>query len=158
MTSLLALDFERGPDLERAIRDAVDACDPATLVRLALDRELRGAGGTAAAATFHDSRLNWDEIAQPVHADLLAWYRRIIALKASAIRPLSQAAIVSYDEAASWLCFVLGDLCVAVNFATQPVSCTLPKGNWRLLLSSSDTSPSATQLAAYETRIHIQSL
>jgi maltooligosyltrehalose trehalohydrolase len=111
-----------------------------------------------APTTFHNSQLNWDEITQPVHKDLLAWYQRIIALKASAIRPLSHAATVSYDEAASWLSFVLGDLCVAVNFASQPVPFALPKGNWRMLLTSSEKSPSATQLAAYETQIHIQSL
>jgi maltooligosyltrehalose trehalohydrolase len=111
-----------------------------------------------APTTFHNSQLNWDEITQPVHKDLLAWYQRIIALKASAIRPPSHAATVSYDEAASWLSFVLGDLCVAVNFASQPVPFALPKGNWRMLLTSSEKSPSATQLAAYETRIHIQSL
>jgi len=106
-----------------------------------------------APATFYKSQLNWDEIKQPVHQDLLAWYRRIIALKASAIRPVSQAAIVSYGEAAPWLSFVLGDLCVAVNFASQPVPFVLPKGNWRMLLSSSDQAPSATRLAAYETQI-----
>jgi maltooligosyltrehalose trehalohydrolase len=111
-----------------------------------------------APGSFHDSQLNWDEISQPVHKELLAWYQRIIALKASAIRPLSQAAIVSYDEAAPWLSFVLGDLCVVVNFASQPVPCALPQGNWRLLLSSSDQSPRAAQLAAYETQIHIQRL
>jgi maltooligosyltrehalose trehalohydrolase len=106
-----------------------------------------------APTTFLNSQLNWDEIRQPVHEDLLAWYRRIIALKASAIRPLSHAAMVSYDEAAPWLCFVPGDLCVAVNFASQPVPFALPEGNWRILLSSSEQSPSATQLAPYETQI-----
>jgi maltooligosyltrehalose trehalohydrolase len=111
-----------------------------------------------APTTFHNSQLNWEEIRQPVHQDLLAWYRRLIALKASAIRSLSHAPIVSYDEAAPWLWLVLGDLCVAVNFASQPVPFAMPKGNWRMLLSSSDQSPSATQLAAYETQIHIQSL
>ena len=111
-----------------------------------------------APATFSRSRLNWDELTQPVHQELLAWYRRIIALKASAIRPRSHAATVCCDEGAPWLCFVLGDLCVAVNFASQSVTFALPDGNWRLLLTSSAQSPATAQLAAYETRIHIQNL
>ena len=111
-----------------------------------------------APGTFSQSRLNWDELTQPAHQELLSWYRRIIALKASTIRPQSHAATVSYDEGAPWLCFVLGDLCVAVNFASQPVSFALPEGNWRLLLTSSAQSPASGQLAQYETRIHIQSL
>ena len=106
--------------------------------------------------TFSDSALNWDELTQPVHQDLLAWYHRMITLKASAIRPLSQAATVSYDESAPWLSLILGDLCVAVNFAAQPVSFALPQGNWRLLLTSTGQSLHAAQLAAYETQIHIQ--
>jgi maltooligosyltrehalose trehalohydrolase len=111
-----------------------------------------------APATFSESALNWDELTQPVHQDLLAWYHRIISLKASAIRPLSHAATVSFEESAPWLSFILGDLCVAVNFASQPVSFALPQGNWRLLLTSNGQSPHAAQLAAYETQIHIQSL
>jgi pullulanase/glycogen debranching enzyme len=102
--------------------------------------------------------LNWDELTQPVHQELLAWYRQLIALKASALRPLSHAVTVSYDETAAWLCFVLADLCVAINFASQAVAFTLPKGNWRPLLTSSAHSTTPAQLAAFETRIHIQSL
>jgi len=111
-----------------------------------------------APGTFSQSRLNWDELTQPVHQELLAWYRQLIALKASALRPLSHAVTVSYDETAAWLCFVLADLCVAINFASQAVAFTLPKGNWRPLLTSSAHSTTPAQLAAFETRIHIQSL
>ena len=66
---------------------------------------------------------------------------------------------MSYDETAGWLALVLGDLCVVVNFASHPVAFELPEGNWRVLLSSiAIRHPAAAQLAAYETRIHIQSL
>ncbi len=108
-------------------------------------------------ATFSASQLNWDELKEPEHRDLLAWYQRIIALRASAIRPLAHAATVSYEETSSWLAFILGDLCVAVNFASRPASFALPEGNWRVLLTSNDQAPDSSQLGPYETRIHMRS-
>jgi len=111
-----------------------------------------------APATFAASKLNWDELAQPVHEELLDWYRRIIALKASTIRAEAPAANVSCDAAAGWLAFVLGDLCVAVNFGAHAIPFTLSAGTWRVLLSSIKESPGAGELGPYETRIHICSL
>ncbi len=111
-----------------------------------------------APATFSASQLNWEELEQPAHHGLLDWYRQVIALKAGAIRPQSHAARVSCDEASGWLALVVGDLCVAVNFASKPVALTLPDGNWRVLLTSREHPLDASQLAPYETRIHIQSL
>ncbi len=105
-----------------------------------------------APTTFSASRLDWDELGQPVHRDLLAWYRRLIALRA-AMPPAAPAAQVSYDESESWLYWVMGERCVAVNFAAGPVPLPLPEGNWRMLLSSTDGSPKAAQLGPYETRI-----
>lgn len=40
------------------------------------------------AATFHRSRLDWRELAEPQHAAWLAWYRRMLALRREVIVPL----------------------------------------------------------------------
>ncbi|HTV78867.1 MAG TPA: malto-oligosyltrehalose trehalohydrolase [Steroidobacteraceae bacterium] len=109
-----------------------------------------------AASTFERSRLNWEELAQSGHQDLLDWYRRLIVLRASTIRPPSGAAEVVYEEPSSWLTFVLGDLCVAVNFAGESVPFALPAGHWRLLMTSAQPHADSARLAAYETRIHIR--
>jgi maltooligosyltrehalose trehalohydrolase len=111
-----------------------------------------------APATFKASQLDWAQLEQPQHQDLLAWYHRLIALKASTIRSRSHAATVSYDETSRWLAYVLGEVCIAVNFASNRVAVALPAGNWRVLLTSSAETPEPSHLAPYETRIHIQSL
>jgi maltooligosyltrehalose trehalohydrolase len=108
-----------------------------------------------AAATFASSRLNWDELTQPAHQDLLDWYRRLIALRAS-ITQASPRAQVACDMAATWLSFTNGDLCVAVNFAAQAAAFSLLEGTWQQELSSVKQAPGAAQLAPYETRIYRQ--
>ena len=40
------------------------------------------------AETFGSAKLKWDEIADPVHAGVLDWYRRILAVRRSRIVPL----------------------------------------------------------------------
>jgi maltooligosyltrehalose trehalohydrolase len=104
--------------------------------------------------TFARSRLDWNELTQPVHQDLLDWYRRMIKLKAAAIRPESEVATVTYDESECWLSFRLGNLCVAVNFTARGVPFTAPEDAWQLLLSSVGET-AGTGLAPHETRIYI---
>jgi maltooligosyltrehalose trehalohydrolase len=57
-------------------------------------------------ATFARSVLRWDEVADPGHADMLAWYRALIGLRRSipglASGPLDDVA-VDYDEEGGWL-------------------------------------------------------
>lgn len=104
--------------------------------------------------TFASSRLNWDELARPPHRELLAWYRQVIALRASDRHPLRLPVRVSYDADAGWLWFVRGDLCVVVNFAAQPATIALPQGSWKLLLTSIPQASAATALAPHEARIY----
>ncbi len=108
------------------------------------------------AATFSGSRLNWEELTQPMHQDLLSWYRRLIALKTSLTHPSAHGATVTCDAGGSWLSFTNGDLCVAVNFAEQAANFTLPEGKWQQEVSSVSRAAGAAQLAPYETRIHRQ--
>jgi maltooligosyltrehalose trehalohydrolase len=106
------------------------------------------------AATFSGSRLNWDELTQPVHQDLLSWYRRLIALKTSLTHPTPRAATVTCDPDGSWLSFTNADLCVAVNFAEHAANFALPEGQWQQELSSVSPVGSPAQLAPHETRIY----
>jgi maltooligosyltrehalose trehalohydrolase len=57
-------------------------------------------------ATFAASVLRWDELGSPGHADVLHWYRALIALRRSrpglATGPLDDVA-VTFDEDARWL-------------------------------------------------------
>jgi maltooligosyltrehalose trehalohydrolase len=106
-----------------------------------------------AATTFTRSRLNWEELTEPVHQDLLSWYRRIIALRSSITHLSPRTANVVCDVAASWLCFTNGDLCIAVNFSAQVVSFSMPEGKWQQELSSAGHTRGPGQLAPYETRI-----
>jgi maltooligosyltrehalose trehalohydrolase len=106
-----------------------------------------------ARATFDASRLKWEEVTQPVHRELLAWYGRLIALRATIAQPLAQTTEVSYDEQASWIWFIHGDLSVAVNLGSDPTSLRMPDGQWRQLLSSVAESLGETRLAPHETRV-----
>ncbi|HET6950346.1 MAG TPA: malto-oligosyltrehalose trehalohydrolase [Acidimicrobiales bacterium] len=74
-------------------------------------------------ATFASSVLRWDEVAAPGHADLLAWYRGLVALRRA--RPgLGVGALddteVSFDEDAGWLVAGRAEagVAVAVNLGT----------------------------------------
>ena len=94
-----------------------------------------------AAGTFERSVLCWDEIAEPPHAELLAWYRSLVALR-KAHPDLTTAPAgspsVTYDEAAAWIVARRGALTVAVNLAaTAQAVPLLGCGPHALLLGSS---------------------
>jgi maltooligosyltrehalose trehalohydrolase len=105
-------------------------------------------------STFERSVLRWDEVAEPRHADLLAWYRSLIALrKAHADLTTAPAGSpsVTYDERAGWLVVRRGTITIAVNLAPTtravPLGCAGPH---RLLLASSpdiSLSPTGTTVA-----------
>jgi maltooligosyltrehalose trehalohydrolase len=108
--------------------------------------------------TFESSRLNWDELSRSPHQELFDWYQKVIALRAFDRHPLPLPVNVSYDATQRWLWFVRGDLCVVVNFASQPVDIPFPDGTWRLLLSSVPGASGIGTLAEYETRIYSANL
>jgi maltooligosyltrehalose trehalohydrolase len=108
--------------------------------------------------TFERSRLDWNELGHPVAQELLTWYRKIIGLKDSVDTPQSLSLEVTCDATAQWLWFIRSHLCVAVNFSARPVAITLPEGNWHLVLTSAPGALSASNWAAYETRIYAQNL
>ena len=76
------------------------------------------------AATFERSKLNWEERSQPPHAEMLDWYKRLIALRRST-RELNDPDLghvhVRCSEEQKWLVMERGAVTVAFSLAEQPV-------------------------------------
>jgi maltooligosyltrehalose trehalohydrolase len=68
--------------------------------------------------TFDGSRLRWDEVHSGEHADMLTWYRRLIALRRAVpdlADPRLDCVTVAFDDAACWLLMRRGDVRIAAN-------------------------------------------
>jgi maltooligosyltrehalose trehalohydrolase len=92
-------------------------------------------------ASFERSKLDWRELAQPAHAELLEWYRALIRLRrAKPALPARAAgrekAAVKFDAAAGWLTFAHGGVLCVFNFAAAAQRVPLPGGGWELALAS----------------------
>jgi maltooligosyltrehalose trehalohydrolase len=91
-------------------------------------------------AAFERSKLCWSEITQGEHAEMLNWYKQLIALRRSTPE-LTDGRLtevnVTFDERARWLVLKRGNIEVVVNFAGDaqaiPIS-RMPRG----ILSSND--------------------
>jgi maltooligosyltrehalose trehalohydrolase len=106
-----------------------------------------------AADTFTRSKLDWAELSQPRHAEMLAWYRALIRLRRDKIvvpressadsAGSSAKAATNIDAAAGWLTFVHNGVLAAFNFADAPQPVPLPDGEWiRVLRSDSNEAAS----------------
>jgi maltooligosyltrehalose trehalohydrolase len=87
--------------------------------------------------TFERSKLDWTEVAEQPHADLLEWHRRLIRLRRE--RPdLSDGELsrvdVTFNEDERWLIVLRGGLTIAANFSDEPRSVFCEAGT--LLLAS----------------------
>jgi maltooligosyltrehalose trehalohydrolase len=90
-------------------------------------------------ATFERSRLRWDELASPEHADLLEWYRRLIAVRRQlpSLRDGDyRAAAVTVDESQQTLLIRRGATLVACNLGEAPA--TVPVERLHRLVLTSD--------------------
>ena len=92
-----------------------------------------------ASDTFACAKLDWAELEQPPHADILHWYCELLRLRRD--RELSAPDLhsvrVDYDEQAQWFVLRRGTIVVACNLASQAQHVVLgPAGEWRLLLCS----------------------
>jgi maltooligosyltrehalose trehalohydrolase len=107
-------------------------------------------------ATFARSKLNWAEISQPRHAELLEWYRRLIALRRDKVevpresRADSPAPHVQFDAGAEWLAFVHNGVLAVFNLGDRAQRVPVPDGEWSLVLRSDsrDALPTAQMPAA----------
>ncbi|MGH3451547.1 MAG: DUF3459 domain-containing protein, partial [Haloechinothrix sp.] len=126
---------------DRAERDHVDVPDPQS------------------AETFARSKLDWTELARPPHAELLAWYRELIALRHARPElsdPRLSAVAVTYDEQARWLVVTRGKLRVVANLggSTQSVPlggrvkelCTASDGHARVAGSTAALGPQSVAI------------
>jgi maltooligosyltrehalose trehalohydrolase len=79
--------------------------------------------------TFTRSHLDWEEVGAPEHADMLAWYRRLIELRRR-LPVLSDGrrdqVIVAFDEQEQWLAFTRPPVTVAVNLGASVASVPRP--------------------------------
>ncbi|HEU5074674.1 MAG TPA: malto-oligosyltrehalose trehalohydrolase [Polyangiaceae bacterium] len=74
-----------------------------------------------ARSSFEASKLAWNEISEPEHQSLLAFYRALIQLRSSEPglqNDSLELTRVEYDETERWLALVRGDIAVLVNFGS----------------------------------------
>lgn len=91
-------------------------------------------------ATFHRSELPWNEITQGAHAELLDWYKQLIALRRSSPELTDGSLVdveVTFDERAQWLVLKRGDIQVVCNLAGDKQAIPI-SGTSRGMLASSD--------------------
>jgi maltooligosyltrehalose trehalohydrolase len=86
--------------------------------------------------TFTRSKLDWSEMSQPPHAELLEWYRRLIRLRHGRGTMGRGKAAVKFNAGAAWLTFIHGGLLCVFNFAVAAQRVRLPSGEWDLVLRS----------------------
>ena len=133
-----------------------EAPDLAEAVRAGRRREFAPHGWAAddvpdpqAASTVAYSTLDWTETVSGAHAEMLAFYRRLIALRraeASLSDPRLDRVRVAYDAEAQWVVVTRGDLRVACNLGASAASVPLDGEVTELLLGEpGDGSCSLTQ-------------
>jgi len=94
-------------------------------------------------ATFHSAALRWTEVTEPMHEEMFAWYRDLLALRRrrpelSDPRP-QNTAVDEHDQDAS-LVIWRGDTAVALNTGDDGMHVALEghDASHRLLLASDD--------------------
>lgn len=80
-------------------------------------------------ATFQNSKLDWSELTDDHHGELLRLYRDLLALRKSMpelTEPDFRKIDVEFDEVSRWLSIQRGKVVVALNFADSPRELPLP--------------------------------
>ena len=81
--------------------------------------------------TFERSKLNWAEIDQGKHAEMLDWTKKLIHLRRCS-PSLNDGELshikVRYDEDKRWLLLVRGNVRLIANLGTEPHTCPNPEG------------------------------
>ncbi|MFO7975872.1 MAG: malto-oligosyltrehalose trehalohydrolase [Candidatus Hydrogenedentota bacterium] len=90
--------------------------------------------------TFRRSKLDWSELEQPPHKDILEWYRALLKLRKSLPELTDgdlKAVETQHDEQARWLWLKRGSIRIICNFAEieQRIPCPEATGNEILLAS-----------------------
>jgi maltooligosyltrehalose trehalohydrolase len=93
--------------------------------------------------TFAAAKLLWDERVRHPHAELLEWYRTLLALRRrepDLTDPRAARARVRFDETNRWLVLTRGRFDIAVNLASEPVEVPI---SGDVVLASAPTQPPA---------------
>jgi maltooligosyltrehalose trehalohydrolase len=91
--------------------------------------------------TFRRSKLNWDEIHEGMHEEMLEWYRRLIALRrgsASLNNGDPGQTKVQFDEERRWLVMERGAVTVVCNLGGERMIFENPKRISLVMASRSD--------------------
>jgi maltooligosyltrehalose trehalohydrolase len=114
------------------------------------------------ADTFARSKLNWSELSEAPHAELLRWYQQIIRLRRDKVvmppesRAESAKAVAAFDDEAGWLTFVHNGVLAVFNLADRAQSVPRPSGNWKLVLrSDSNEAQTLDTMAPGSTHLYI---
>jgi maltooligosyltrehalose trehalohydrolase len=92
-------------------------------------------------ATARRSTLDWSEPTQPRHAELLAWYRTLLAARrryADLSDPRLHRTAVTYDASARWLVVTRGATSVVCNLGPDSRRVRLGAGGGELLVASNE--------------------
>jgi maltooligosyltrehalose trehalohydrolase len=92
---------------------------------------------------FARSKLNWAELDEPVHRDLLQWHEELIRLRRGTPELRDgrfDMVDARYDEAARWLVVERGPVSVACNFSTTDATVEVTPGE--ILLTSAEPAGS----------------
>lgn len=93
--------------------------------------------------TFERSKLNWDEVEQGNHREMLDWYRGLIDLRrhsASLNDGDTKHISVKFDEEEHWLAMDRGQVRVLCNLGNKPAELENPAGLPLILTSDTDIS------------------
>jgi maltooligosyltrehalose trehalohydrolase len=109
------------------------------------------------AATFLRSKLDWSELHEPRHAELLDWYRSLVRIRRgkspSTTLPPPE---VRMDVETKWLTVVHGGVQSAFNFAGHAQVVPLQPGDWRLALSTDTPHDASQPMGPADTRIFVR--
>jgi maltooligosyltrehalose trehalohydrolase len=93
-------------------------------------------------STFEQSKLRWEEVDENTHAEILDWYKKLIALRKSSRALLDgnlRATHVFFNEEGKWLVMQRGPFDVVCNFAERPARIKV-SGPSRIILASDNSS------------------
>jgi len=83
-------------------------------------------------ATYQASKLNWNEVTQPDHANILEWYRALIRLRRATpcLNNGSRGNVrVTFDEEQSWLRIERGNIQVLSNMGAEERTFPVPQSS-----------------------------
>jgi maltooligosyltrehalose trehalohydrolase len=105
--------------------------------------------------TFLRSKLDWSEISQPPHAELLDWHRQLIRLRRATARATPRTKPqVKFDAARDWLTYTHGALMARFNFSHEARKVPRPRGAWQRVLASGLDGESDESMPAGATAIY----